>query len=150
MRLRGLGKPGRLTPHQHTLNTMQYVPLVGRILFAAVFIMFGLNHFTQTAMMAENIVPAWIPAANVVVLLTGAVIVAGGLMVLLGYKAKLGGLILALFLIPVAILVHGPGFAAGDQVGTGMFMKDLALAGAGLLIYHFGAGPMSMDNKAAA
>ena len=128
---------------------MQYIPLVGRILFSAVFIMFGLGHFTQTAMMAENLVPAWMPAADLVVILTGVVIVAGGLMVLLGYKAKLGGLILAAFLIPVAIMVHGPGFAAGDQVGTGMFMKDLALAGGALLISHFGAGPMSMDNKAA-
>ena len=31
---------------------MKYVPLIGRILFAAVFIMFGLGHLTQTAMMA--------------------------------------------------------------------------------------------------
>ncbi|MFT4605515.1 MAG: putative oxidoreductase [Rhodothermales bacterium] len=126
---------------------MQYIPLVGRILFSAIFIMSGLGHFTQTAMMS-GMVPAWMPAANLVVILTGVAIVAGGLMVLLGYKAKLGGLILALFLIPTALLVHGPGFAAGDQVASGMFMKDMALAGAGLLIYHFGAGPMSMDNKA--
>jgi putative oxidoreductase len=128
----------------------QYIPLLGRILFSAVFIMFGLGHFAQTAMMAENLVPAWMPFPNLVVMLSGAIIVAGGLMVLTGYKAKLGGLMLALFLIPVAFIAHGPGFAAGDQVSTGMFMKDLALAGAGLMIYHFGAGPISMDNRAAA
>lgn len=127
---------------------MKYVPLIGRILFAAVFIMFGLGHLTQTAMMAENLIPAWMPMPSVIVIVSGLVIVAGGLMVLLGYRAKLGGLILALFLIPTALIVHFPGFAAGDQVGTGMFMKDIALAGAGLLIYHFGSGPMSLDDRA--
>lgn len=128
----------------------QYVPLLGRILFSAVFIMFGLGHFAQTAMMAENLVPGWMPFPNLVVMLSGAFIVAGGLMVLTGYKAKLGGLMLAAFLVPVAFIAYGPGFAAGDQVATGMFMKDLGLAGAGLLIYHFGAGPVSMDNRASA
>ncbi|NNE69353.1 MAG: DoxX family protein [Rhodothermales bacterium] len=127
---------------------MKYAPLAGRVLFSAVFIMFGLGHFTQTAMMAENLVPSWVPMPSLVVILTGVVIVAGGLMVLLGYRAKLGGLMLAAFLIPTAFLVHYSGFASGDQVSTGMFMKDMALAGAGLLIYHFGSGPMSLDDRA--
>lgn len=127
----------------------QYIPLLGRILFSVVFIMFGLGHFAQTEMMAENLVPGWVPLPNLVVMLTGAYIVVGGLMVLVGYKAKLGGLMLAAFLIPVAIIAYGAGFASGDQVATGMFMKDLGLAGAGLLIYHFGAGPISMDNRSA-
>lgn len=128
---------------------MQYLPLIGRILFSAIFILFGLGHFTQTAVMAEMWVPDWAPAPTLVVLVTGADIVVGGLMVLLGYKTKVAGLMLAAFLIPVAIFVHGPGFAAGDQVAAGMFMRDLALAGGAFLIAHFGAGTMSMDSKAA-
>lgn len=128
---------------------MQFIPLVGRILFSAVFIMFGINHLTQTAMLT-GMVPAFLPAKGLIVILTGLVIVAGGVMVLLGWKAKLGGLILALFLIPTALFVHGSGFAAGDQVSSAMFLKDLALAGGGLLIYHFGSGPKSLDDRAPA
>ncbi len=128
----------------------QYIPLLGRILFSAVFIMFGLGHFAQAEMMANNLVPGWVPLPNLVVMAAGPYIVAGGLMVLVGDKAKLAGLMLAAFLIPIAFIVYGAGFAAGDQVATGMFMKDLGLAGAGLLIYHFGAGPMSMDSRSAA
>ena len=129
---------------------MQYVPLVGRILFSAIFIMFGLGHFAQTQMMVDNIVPAYLPAPTLVVWVTGAMIVSGGVMVLLGYRARLGGLLIASFLIPVALMVHFPGFLEGNQVDTANFMKDMALAGGALLIYYFGAGPKSLDAKSAA
>ena len=46
----------------------------------------------------------------------------------------------------IAAVVHS-GFAAGDQIATGMFMRDLALAGACLMIYHFGSGLMSLDAR---
>ena len=126
---------------------MQYAPLIGRILFAAIFIMFGLGHFGDAQMMADNMVPAWMPMPLVVVYLTGAWILVAGVMTLVGFKAKTAGLMLAVFLIPTAILAWGSGFAAGDQIATSMFMKDMGLAGAALLLAHFGAGPFSLDAK---
>lgn len=126
---------------------MQYAPLIGRILFAAVFIMFGLGHLGDAQTMADNVVPAWVPMPVIIVYLTGIWIAAAGIMTLVGFKAKMAGLMLAAFLIPTALLVWGSGFAAGDQVATGMFMKDMGLAGAALLLAHFGAGPFSMDAK---
>lgn len=67
----------------------------------------------------------------------------------LGYRTKLAALILATFLLSTVFLVWGAGFMAGEEQATGMFMRDLALGGAALLISHFGAGPNSMDAKAA-
>lgn len=125
---------------------MKYAPLVGRILFAAIFLMFGMGHLTDSASMT-GMVPSFLPAANVIVILTGIVIIVAGLGVLVGYKAKLSALVLFFFMLSTTILVHGAGFAGGDQIGTAMFMKDLSIAGAALLIFHFGAGPMSMDER---
>ncbi len=129
---------------------MKYAPLIGRIMFAAPFLMFGIGHLTDAqAMVDSGMVPAFLPAPTIVVYLTGLVIIAGGVAVLVGYRTKLAALVLAGFLLSTVVLVWGAGFMAGDQMATGMFMKDLGLGGAALLISHFGAGPNSMDAKAA-
>ena len=125
---------------------MHYAPLIGRILFSAAFLMFGVGHFMDAEMMA-GMVPGFLPAKTFIVYLTGIVLVAGGLSVLLGYRAKQGALLLFVFLLLTAFFVHASGFAAGDQMATSMFMKDLALAGGALLIAHFGSGPMSLDSR---
>ena len=127
---------------------MKFVPLIGRILFSAVFIMFGFNHFVMGEGMT-GMVPDFLPAQTLIVYLTGVVSVAGGLMVLVGFRTKLGALILALFVLSTALFVHASGFVAGDMNATTNFMKDLGLAGGALMIYYFGAGPMSLDHKAA-
>ena len=77
---------------------MKYAPLVGRILFAAIFLMFGMGHFADPATMI-GMVPSFLPAANIIVMLTGVLIIVAGLGVLLGYKAKESALVLFFFLV---------------------------------------------------
>lgn len=128
---------------------MKFVPLIGRILFSLVFIMFGFNHFTSAAGMT-GMVPDFLPAQTLIVYLTGVVSVVGGLMVLVGFRTKIAALVLALFVLSTALFVHASGFFAGDMAATTNFMKDLGLAGGALLISYFGPGPMSMDHKSGA
>jgi putative oxidoreductase len=127
---------------------MKYAPLVGRILFSAIFLAFGMNHLTDAGSLT-GMVPDFLPAKTAVVMITGIVIIAAGLMVLLGYRAKLAGQILFVFMLLTTFTVWAGRLADGGEVAMTMFMKDLALAGASLLIAHFGAGPMSLDEKAA-
>ncbi|GMQ81150.1 MAG: hypothetical protein BMS9Abin05_0581 [Rhodothermia bacterium] len=127
---------------------MKYAPLVGRILFSLIFLMFGMAHFTDPQI--KDMVPDFLPFPTLVVMLTGAAVIAGGLSVLLGYKIKIGSLILFVFLLSTTLLVWSGGFFEGDQAATGFIMRDLAMAGASLFIYHFGAGPYSFDAKAEA
>ena len=130
---------------------MKYTPLVGRILFSLIFLMFGMGHLTDPQMLVDGgMVPDFLPAPKIIVMLTGVAIIAGGLSVLLGYKIKIGSLILFGFLLATAIFVWLGGFFEGDQLATPMILKDLALAGAALYMYHFGAGPLSLDAKAEA
>lgn len=131
---------------QPTKIFMKYAPIVGRVLFS---IMFGMNHFTAGDTM-NGMVPSFLPFPGLIVLATGVLLVLCGLAVLVGYKTKVAALALGVFLLGTTFLTWAPQLAgAGDNViPMTMFLKDMSLAGAALLVSHFGAGPMSMDAKA--
>ena len=124
---------------------MKYILLLGRILFTAHFIMSGLTvHFS--AMGAQYAASMGVPMASFLVPLSGVIMLAGGISILLGYKTKLGGWLLVIFLVPVNIIMHP--LWKNDPMTTMLFMKDLALTGAALMITYFGAGPLSVDAAA--
>jgi putative oxidoreductase len=89
-----------------------------------------------------------VPWPNVLVPLSGILALAGGLSVLLGYHARIGALLLVLFLIPVTLTMHAfwniPD-ATMARMQMVMFMKNVSMLGAALMILHFGAGPISID-----
>lgn len=93
-----------------------------------------------------------VPAASLLVPLSGVIATAGGLSIALGYKAKVGAWLLVLFLVPVTFTMHNF-WAVTDPMMRGvqlaMFMKNLSMLGAALLIAHFGAGPLSLDARRA-
>ena len=80
--------------------TVDVVVLVGRILFAVLFLMSGFGHLTKTKMMAQYTASRGVPqaVAPAVVFGTGLLIVAGALMVLLGAWGDLGALFLVCLL----------------------------------------------------
>jgi putative oxidoreductase len=114
------------------------VALIGRILFAAVFIGSSIGHLTQTQAMTGYAQSKGVPAARVAVLASGVLMLVGVLMVLLGIWADLGALLLVAFLVPTAFLMH-PFWKETDPQAKIMemvqFQKDLSLAGASLLIF---------------
>jgi putative oxidoreductase len=110
----------------------------GRILFAGLFLMSGFGHLTQTDAMAGYAESKGVPSARAAVVGSGVLIVVGGLMVLLGVWADLGALLLVVFLVPTAVLMHGPWKAADDQekqMEQVQFLKDLSLAGTALVLF---------------
>ena len=126
---------------------MDPILLIGRLLFSALFIMSGFGHFTKRKQMVPYARSSGVPAPEVGVPLTGVMILLGGLSVLLGYYPKVGAWLLVLFLIPTSIYMHrfwgleDPATAANQQAH---FMKNMALAGAALMIAYFGTGPYSL------
>ena len=117
---------------------MDVVVLVGRILYVAIFLSSGLNHFRNVESMSRYARSRGLPAARVAVLVSGAVIVVGGLMVLLGVWADLGTLLIAAFLLPTAVVMHDfwrqtdPMTRATERL---QFLKDLSLAGASIMLF---------------
>lgn len=127
---------------------MKYAVLTGRILFSLIFIMPAFGHFKP-----ETIAFAaahGVPMANILVPLSTFIMLAGALSVALGYKAKIGGWLLIAFLLPVTFTMHSFWKLTdpmAQQMDLVMFMKNMALVGASLMIAYFGAGPVSLDNR---
>jgi len=128
---------------------MKIIVLIGRILFSLNFIMAFMSHFSaQGVGYAESM---HVPMAGFLVPFSGVLAVVGGLSILLGYKAKWGAWLLVIFLIPVTFLMHAFWNVTDQmmmQMQMAIFMKNMAMLGAALLITYFGAGPMSIDGMA--
>ena len=125
------------------------VVLFGRLLFVSIFLRTGPNLFSKQTI--SYVASQGVPFASFAVPIAGALALAGGLSVLLGFRAKIGASLIApLVLIPVSLMmhkfwtVHEAGMAQMQMI---MFMKNLAILGGALLISQFGAGPMSLDAR---
>jgi putative oxidoreductase len=125
-------------------GVLAYVGLLGRILYSVIFILSGPNHFkAQTIGYAAA---QGVPLASIMVPLSGIIALLGGLSIALGYRAKLGAWLIVLFLIPVTLVMHrfwglSDPQAAGLQLA--MFMKNVSMLGAALIIARVGSGPLS-------
>jgi putative oxidoreductase len=129
-------------------QTMKYLVLLGRALYAAIFVMSGPNHFSAGAI--GFAVSKGVPMASIAVPLSGVIALVGGLSILLGYKSKYGAWLIVLFLVPVSFMMHNFWTYADPmqmQMQMAMFMKNMSMLGAALLIAHFGSGPLSLDKK---
>src|SRR5260370_9801377 len=87
-----------------TMREMDYVVLVVRVFYATIFVMAGLGHFSagEISYAAQQ----GVPTARLLVPLSGVIALAGGLSILLGYHARIGAWLLALFLVPVTVMMH--------------------------------------------
>lgn len=122
---------------------MDVVALIGRILFAALFLGSAFGHLTQSEAMAGYAGSKGVPQPKLAVLSSGVLILVGGLMVLLGIWIDLGALLLVVFLIPTAVLMHAfwkETDPMAKQTEMISFQKDMALAGASLIIFALYSG----------
>ncbi|WP_049580039.1 DoxX family protein [Streptomyces sp. SBT349] len=116
---------------------MDILVLIGRILFVLIFLNSAMGHLTQTKAMAGYARSKGVPAPEAVVFGSGVLMLVGALSVLLGVWADLGALLLVVFLIPTALTVHpfwketDPGVRQNEMLH---FLKDIALAGAALML----------------
>ena len=122
--------------------------LLGRLLFALIFLMAGANHFSgQTIAYAAS---QGVPMASIAVPLSGVLALVGGLSILLGYRVRIGAWLIALFLVGVTPMMHNFWTVTDPmmhQMQMVMFMKNVSMLGGALLISQLGAGPWSLDNR---
>jgi putative oxidoreductase len=128
---------------------VRYVVLVGRVCYSLIFLVTPLGHFS--AAYIGYAAQQGVPAAGLLVPLSGIIATVGGLSIALGYKAKIGAWLIVLFLVPVSLAMHNF-WAVTDPMMRGvqmaMFLKNVSMFGAALLITHFGSGPLSLDSRA--
>lgn len=111
--------------------------LIGRMIFGGFFAYNGINHFLNLAATAEYAAAKGVPIPEVAVMLTGALLLLGGLSVLFGFMPELGLACIAVFLVGVSPLMHNF-WDLTDPVQRlnemGQFMKNMALLGASLMM----------------
>jgi putative oxidoreductase len=125
-----------------------WMHLTGRILFSVVFIALGMNHLMKLDDMSAYTASKGVPAAKAATAVSGLIIVAAGIMVLLGWSPFIGAGLLVIFLILTAFIMHPFWKESDPQVSMNEmshFMKDLALAGAALFIAVYAALPWPMS-----
>lgn len=126
------------------------VSLVGRVLFGGFFLYNGLNHFMNLEGMAGYAMSKGLPMASFMVAASGLLLLLGGLSILLGFLTRIGAWLLVLFLVPTAFLMHNYWAVADAQAAAGeqvQFMKNMALAGAALMIAIVPRWPLSLDAR---
>lgn len=126
-----------------------YGPLAGRVLMALIFLISGYGKLTNFAGTAGYMASKGMPMAEF--LLVGAIIfeLGGAIMLVIGWKARWGALLLILFMIPATLMFHN--FWAADaaqfQNQLNHFMKNAAMIGGLIYMMAFGAGPLSFDKR---
>lgn len=118
---------------------MDFLILLARILFTALFISSGFGHLSNADEMSEYAASKDVPMAKVSVIISGLMLLFGGFSILLGFWVDIGALLLILFLLPAAFMMHDfwavddPVKRQNEQIH---FMKDLALAGGAYFIWY--------------
>ena len=131
--------PEQLYPWMH---------LVGRILFSMVFISSGVNHFLKLNEGTAYAAAKGVPAPKLMTVVSGLMILVGGVLVLLGWHRFIGAGLIVIFLVLTAFGLHAFWKETDPltmQNEMSHFMKDLALAGAALLIAFYGGMPWPMS-----
>jgi putative oxidoreductase len=122
---------------------MKYLPLAARICLCLIFLNAGIKHilgFNNTVqMMTDN----GLPIANVLLFFTVIFQLLGGFSLLLGYKIKLGSILLIIFLIPATLVFHN---FIGDPNELNNFLKNIGLIAGLLMLIYSGAGAVSIDS----
>jgi putative oxidoreductase len=123
-----------------TLKSMS--ELVGRFLIAGLFLLSGVGKITTYAATAGYMASVGVPGGMLPLVIATEVL--GSLAIILGWQTRIVSFLLAGFTLLTGVLFHA-NFA--DQIQMIMFMKNVSIAGAFLLLTVHGAGPLSLDNK---
>jgi putative oxidoreductase len=121
--------------------------LFGRILIATIFLQSGIDklfHFDKTVKLMTS---KAIPLPEILLVPAIVILLAGGVMLLVGWKARQAALALIIFMIPATLYFHSfwayPEAQFVNQFHH--FFKNLAIIGTLFVFMGMGSGGMSID-----
>jgi putative oxidoreductase len=123
----------------------RFLPFTGRLLIGGIFLMSGLSKIPNYAGITAAIYSVGLPLAPLGFVIALVVEIGLGLLLLVGYRTRAAASGLAIWCVVTAIFFHR-NFA--DQTVMIHFLKNLMIAGGLLQVVYFGAGPVSLDNRA--
>lgn len=138
----GLAKILGELPHEHGLDKI--LP-VGRLFFAIPIAVFGSEHFTATANVA-NLVPRWIPLPTFWVYLTGLAFLCAALSFVVLVKTRLAAALVGLTMLMFVIVMDVPSVAAqpGNRFFWALALRQLAFSGGA---FAFAMSPLNTRTR---
>lgn len=131
----------------NTLN--RYGPLVGRILIALIFILSGANKISGFDGTVAYIASKGLPLPQLAAL--GAIIVelGGGILLIVGWKARWAAAAMLLFTGVAALIFHNFWASPPAQAQNQMihFMKNISMMGGLFFVVIHGGGALGVDTN---
>ncbi|MCE9608545.1 MAG: DoxX family protein [Planctomycetia bacterium] len=128
------------------------ISALGRIMLVGIFLMSAVaNKIPQFNAVVEKMTEEGIPNARYMLMGAIAFLIIGSLSVMLGYKARVGALLLAVFLGMATYYFHDFWTFAQDstefKTEMGNFIKNSSIMGALFFIIANGSGAGSVDRR---
>jgi putative oxidoreductase len=121
---------------------MDWVALLGRMLMSAVFIHGGYFKAVAPAATMNYFSAQHLPMVGAAYALALVVEIGGGVLLIVGYRARLTALVLAGWCLATALIAH---YHPESRDQFLHFLKNVCMAGGFLQIVAYGAGRISMD-----
>lgn len=112
------------------MNPPSLLNRIARVLLCLVFIHSLIGKLTGFAGTSAAIAAKGLPLSPLLLVIAMALMAAGSALVISGWKARLGAILLLVFLVPTTVLFHGD---PADQAERIQLLKNLAIV-AGLLL----------------
>ncbi|GIW65549.1 MAG: LysR family transcriptional regulator [Candidatus Parcubacteria bacterium] len=129
--------------------TSDYILLLSRVILGLYFLFSGFAHFKNLNMMSQYAQSKNVPAPKLAVIVTGLLLLVGGLSILLGAYIQVGVLALTIFFLPVSFMMHNfwtvqdPQMKMMEMIN---FMKNMAIwAGVLALLFIPQPWPFSLS-----
>lgn len=124
-----------------------WAALIGRILMGAVFILAAVYGYSYWQTSLKLLTDAHLPYPAIALSIALLLKFLGGISLLLGYKTRVGVLLLLLFVIPATLLFHDFWNLSAElaQQASFDFFRNIFFVGALLFVAGFGPGCYSID-----
>ncbi len=117
------------------------IDLIARILLSGLFLLAAARYSLYFSNTIEDMVAHGIARPALWLYASLFCMILGGILVLIGYRAKFGATLLLLFMIPSTLIFHTE---LTNELQQTMFVKNLAIIGGLMTIYVNGSGKYSV------
>src|SRR5450631_875958 len=127
----------------------RFGPLAGRILIALIFVLSGFGKIGGFAGTVGYIASKGLPLPHLAAIGTIVVELGGGILLILGWRARCAAAAMLVFTAVAAFLFHNFWAVPPDQAQDQMihFMKNISMVGGLLFVVIHGSGAFSLDGR---